>query len=347
MARVSGNRIIERALLLGDHGGCRTAAPSPTPCARPGEFPSMVIQLVATGEESGTLPAMLGESRRLLRAAGGQHGRHPVDADRADHDRDHGGDRGGRDLRPLSADLHPRPGDQGESGSVDQGRGRDEPPGSVLPRVPSPVRGVLAADGRVGGGAAASCFSTSRGRSSASSEASRRSRPPPLLFGGAGLAGAAAAVAGLVVGLRLAGRIRVIVKKAEALSPPTASAQPPQKVTDELGALDAAVGRLTLSIDQFVRDSDILSRLPGGHAPRPADGRARVLQHHGRDPPRSLARAIPRRADPLAGRGLPAGNEATRPWPQLLCDATARQQSAHMSEVSATSADRSGAAAWR
>src|SRR6266545_2494961 len=76
-----------------------------------------------------------------------------------------------------------------------------------------------------------------------------------LLFTGAGLAGAAAAVAGLALGLRLAGRIRVIVKKAEALSPPATDA--PVKVTDELGALDAAVGRLSLSMDQFVRDSDI------------------------------------------------------------------------------------------
>ena len=33
---------------------------------------------------------------------------------------------------------------------------------------------------------------------------------------------------------------------------------------DELGALDAAVGRLTLSMDRFVRDSDILARLPQG-----------------------------------------------------------------------------------
>ena len=37
-----------------------------------------------------------------------------------------------------------------------------------------------------------------------------------------------------------------------------------RSVTDELGALDAAVGRLTLSMDQFVRDSDILGRLPEG-----------------------------------------------------------------------------------
>ena len=84
-----------------------------------------------------------------------------------------------------------------------------------------------------------------------------------LLFAGAGLAGATAAVAGLIVGLRLAGRIRVIVRKAEAISPPSRS-EPARKVTDEIGVLDAAVGRLTLSVDQFVRDSDILSRLPQG-----------------------------------------------------------------------------------
>src|SRR5204863_7265536 len=79
----------------------------------------------------------------------------------------------------------------------------------------------------------------------------------------AGLAGATAAVGGLVIGLRLAGRIRVIVKKAEALAT-VPVAKPNEKVTDELGALDAAVGRLTLSVDQFIRDSDILSRLPEG-----------------------------------------------------------------------------------
>src|SRR5262245_45910493 len=84
-----------------------------------------------------------------------------------------------------------------------------------------------------------------------------------LLFTGAGVAGAAAAVGGLLVGLHLAGRIKVITRKAEALSPPAPS-EPVQKVTDELGALDAAVGRLTLSMNQFVLDSDILGRLPEG-----------------------------------------------------------------------------------
>ena len=84
-----------------------------------------------------------------------------------------------------------------------------------------------------------------------------------LLFSGAGLAGALAAVGGLAVGLRLAGRIRGIVKKAEAFFPPPGM-KVPRKVNDELGALDEAVGRLTMSVDQFVRDSDILEWLPEG-----------------------------------------------------------------------------------
>jgi signal transduction histidine kinase len=84
-----------------------------------------------------------------------------------------------------------------------------------------------------------------------------------LLFTGAGVAGALAAVAGLAVGVRFAGRIRGIVRKAELLAP-AGSGAPAQNVRDELGALDAAVGRLTLSMDQFVRDSDILARLPEG-----------------------------------------------------------------------------------
>lgn len=84
-----------------------------------------------------------------------------------------------------------------------------------------------------------------------------------LLFSGAALAGAVAAVAGLIVGVRFAGRIRGIVERAEALAPGAPPA-PQQTVRDELGALDAAMGRLSLSMDRFIRDSDILSRLPEG-----------------------------------------------------------------------------------
>ena len=88
-----------------------------------------------------------------------------------------------------------------------------------------------------------------------------------LLFTGSAVAGALAAVGGLIVGLNFAGRIRGIVEKAEAFSPHVDGVSGRTTVTtvrDEIGALDAAVGRLTLSMDRFVRDSDILARLPEG-----------------------------------------------------------------------------------
>ena len=60
-ARVSGNKIIEEALLTAikrmQEGGTIAETLRQT-----GEFPSMVIQLVSTGEESGTLPGMLGRA---------------------------------------------------------------------------------------------------------------------------------------------------------------------------------------------------------------------------------------------------------------------------------------------
>jgi type IV pilus assembly protein PilC len=60
-ARVTNNKVIERALLLATRrmqdGGTIAETLRHT-----GEFPTMVIQLVATGEESGTLPAMLGRA---------------------------------------------------------------------------------------------------------------------------------------------------------------------------------------------------------------------------------------------------------------------------------------------
>src|SRR2546422_3093569 len=89
-----------------------------------------------------------------------------------------------------------------------------------------------------------------------------------LLFTGSAVAGALAAVGAHIVGLNLAGRIRGIVEKAEALSPRVDEElgvrRKPTTVRDELGVLDAAVGRLTLSMDRFIRDSDILARLPEG-----------------------------------------------------------------------------------
>jgi two-component system sensor histidine kinase AtoS len=157
-----------------------------------------------------------------------------------------------------------------------------------------------------------------------------------LLFGGAGVAGAAAAVGGLVVGLRFASRIRVIVKKAEALFPPPI-ADPGQQVTDELGALDAVVGRLTLSVDQFVRDSDILSRLPEGMLLLlPTDEllsfntTAEVVLGLSLERFRGVPILSPAGVFPLG-----QGNEALA---RLLGEATARQHSVHMSEVAATCA---------
>ncbi len=157
-----------------------------------------------------------------------------------------------------------------------------------------------------------------------------------LLFAGAGVSGAAAAVAGLAVGLRMAGRIRVIIKKAEAVSPPPATG-PTQKVTDELGALDAAVGRLTLSVDQFVRDSDILSRLPEGMLLLlPTDellsfnATAEVLLGLSLERFRGVPILALPGAFPLA-----KGNE---PLKRLLGSATEGQRSVHMSEVAATTA---------
>jgi type IV pilus assembly protein PilC len=61
VSRVAGNRIIEQALTDATRrmrdGGTIAATLRDT-----GEFPVMVIQLVATGEESGTLPTMLGKA---------------------------------------------------------------------------------------------------------------------------------------------------------------------------------------------------------------------------------------------------------------------------------------------
>jgi PAS domain S-box-containing protein len=153
-----------------------------------------------------------------------------------------------------------------------------------------------------------------------------------LLVTGAGVAGAAAAVAGLGIGLRLAGRIQVIVKKAEALAPPEPG-KPGPRVRDELGALDAAVGRLSLSMDQFVRDSDILERLPEGMLLLLPAGDLVSFNNTA-----EIILGVPlerHRGTPVFSPSgvFPSGpeNEALA---KLLREATASQQSVHRSEVS-------------
>jgi PAS domain S-box-containing protein len=161
-----------------------------------------------------------------------------------------------------------------------------------------------------------------------------------LLFTGAGLAGAAAAVAGLLVGLRLAVRIRGIVRKADALVPP-ATGTSVETVRDELGALDAAMGRLTLSMDQFVRDSDILSRLPEGMLLLLPAGEllsfnttAQVLLGI------SLERF--RGADIFSAGGVFPNHKGNEALVKLVSEAAAGKQSLNMSEAVVTTANGQG-----
>jgi len=60
-ARVSGNKIIERAMFTATRRMQEGGTVAET-LRQTGQFPSLVVQLVATGEESGTLPAMLGRA---------------------------------------------------------------------------------------------------------------------------------------------------------------------------------------------------------------------------------------------------------------------------------------------
>ena len=69
----------------------RKSAPAPAsrrPCRTAEVFPNMVLQMVAIGEEAGSLDAMLSQGRRLLRAGGGRRRRSAVQPDGTD---DHGG----------------------------------------------------------------------------------------------------------------------------------------------------------------------------------------------------------------------------------------------------------------
>ena len=80
------------------------------------------------------------------------------------------------------------------------------------------------------------------------------------LFAAAVAAGGLAGLAGLALGVAWSRRIWAIVARTDA-AVPSADGTPNPRVSDELGALDAAVGRLTHSMDRFIWDSDILARL--------------------------------------------------------------------------------------
>jgi type IV pilus assembly protein PilC len=61
VSQVTGNRVVERAL-LGATQQVRDGATLAETLRQTGQFPSMVTQLVASGEESGTLPSMLAKA---------------------------------------------------------------------------------------------------------------------------------------------------------------------------------------------------------------------------------------------------------------------------------------------
>ena len=130
-----------------------------------------------------------------------------------------------------------------------------------------------------------------------------------LLFTGAGIAGALAAVAGLLVGLSFAGRIRGIVQKAEALSPrldgtPADGHRRARRARRRGGTAHAVDG----SVRAGQRHPRPIAR---GHAAGPVPGRPRVVQRDGRDlarPSRSSAFAACRSWRPRACFPLERGN---------------------------------------
>ena len=117
VSRVTGNRVIEDALAAGHPAHARRRhdrrdAPPDRPVPGHGD----PARGHGRGERHAARDARQG--RGLLRAAGRQHRGHAVDADRADHDRDHGRDRRRRHLRAVPADLHAGPGDPGRGLSL-------------------------------------------------------------------------------------------------------------------------------------------------------------------------------------------------------------------------------------
>ena len=112
VSKVSGNSVIESAMADATQR-MRDGGTIAETLRETGHFPGMITQLVATGEESGTLPTMLAQGRDLLRAAGRPGGGDAVVAHRARHDRGDGRHRRRGDLRPVPAHLQHRAGDEG------------------------------------------------------------------------------------------------------------------------------------------------------------------------------------------------------------------------------------------
>jgi two-component system, NtrC family, sensor histidine kinase AtoS len=82
-----------------------------------------------------------------------------------------------------------------------------------------------------------------------------------ILFAATATAGGLAGIGGLVIGVGWSRRIWAIIDRTDA-AVPVADRVRDDRVADELGALDVAVGRLTVSMNRFVSDSAILAKLP-------------------------------------------------------------------------------------
>src|SRR2546425_8461631 len=198
-----------------------------------------------------------GDARKgggLLRGSGGRRRGDALDAGGADTDPRPGRDRRRRDLRALLANLRPRPGDAG---------GRAVTPIHGAPRryrlelrlwVMLSVAMALAAT-------ASTLAVLYLQRPFIAARGGLAPDAQNALFAAAVAAGRLAGLAGLALGVAWSRRVWALVARTAA-AVPSADGTPNPRVSDELGALDAAVGRLTLSMDRFISDSDILARLP-------------------------------------------------------------------------------------
>src|SRR2546425_1803981 len=193
------------------------------------------------------------EGGGLLRSPGGRRGGDALDAGGARSDPPAGRDRRRRDLRALPTHLQPRAGDEGHEVTPVQGAPRRY-------RIALRLWVMLS----VAMALAATASTLVVLYLQRPFIATRAGFPPDVqntLFAAAVAAGGLAGLGGLALGVAWSRRIWAIVERTDA-AVPTANGFPAHRVPDELGALDVAVGRLTLSMDRFVSASDILPRLP-------------------------------------------------------------------------------------
>src|SRR2546427_5345442 len=193
------------------------------------------------------------EGGGLLRGSGGRRRGDALDAGGTHYDPRAGRDRRERDLCALHAHLQPRAGDEGHEVTPVQGTPRRYRLELRLWVMLSVAMALAATASTLAVLYLQRPFIAARGGLAPDAQ--------NALFAAAVAAGGLAGLAGLALGVAWSRRIWAIVARTHAAVPP-ADGTPNPPVSDELGALHAAVGRLTLSMDRFISDSDILARLP-------------------------------------------------------------------------------------